>query len=168
MVEEKIVYLYAHSDTDFEGIRKIAEAVWKDWVGSVKHVLAHRSFVAYVNTYLKIYGLEVDHTCDTSGVNCCIPANNAIDQKSKFILAKLIKLNEDLHEVDEKIMWAEVFNSEVSYDDFKRFYKIKLKTKIIYIFFDKYIKGWVKEIYSFFPLLVRLNDGVLFKGIYTS
>ena len=76
-------------------------------------------------SHLKIYGLEVEHTCDTYAVNCSIPANIAIDQKSKFILAELIKLNEDLHEVDEKIMWAEVFNPEYSYNDFKLFYKRK-------------------------------------------
>ena len=120
-----MVYLYARSNTDFEGIRKIAEALWKDQVGSDKHVLTHRPFVAYVIAHLKIYGLEVEHTCDTYGVNCCIPTNIAIDQKSKFILAELIKLNEDLHEVDEKIMWAEVFNPEYSYNDFKLFYKRK-------------------------------------------
>ena len=34
MAEEKIVHLYVRSGTDFEGIRKIAEALLKDWVGS--------------------------------------------------------------------------------------------------------------------------------------
>ena len=46
MAEEKIVHLYVRSGTDFEGIRKIAEALLKDWVGSDKLVLAHRSFVS--------------------------------------------------------------------------------------------------------------------------
>ena len=53
-----------------------------------------------------------------------LPTSRSIRNQS-LSLAELIKLNEDLHEVDEKIMWAEVFNPEYSYNDFKLFYKRK-------------------------------------------
>ena len=53
-----------------------------------------------------------------------LPTSRSIRNQS-LSLAELIKLNEDLHEVDEKSFWAEVFNSEVSYNDFKLFYIVK-------------------------------------------